>query len=138
MPHGIYYPSVCGNDLPKDTAEIYFDLGVSPYGGKVQLFGVNSNCYLCADTLLSTGEPQVIDTEVAICSQIWTPYPYTLKLLNSTSGEVLVSKDYTFGEKGVYEITLQTNTLKHRWRDGNGAARRAAALWQGFQPLPAP
>ena len=86
----------------EDAAEICLDFLMEA----VQLFGVNSNCYLCA--IFFPQVNSVIDTEVAICSQIWTPYP-KLEVI-STSGEVLVSKDYTFGEKGVYEITLQTNT----------------------------
>lgn len=102
---GIDYPTTCGSDLKIDTAEILFK---TTYEDLV-LYAINSNCYKCSKTLLSS---YVAPTSPAVCAQVFTPHAWYLKLYNSTSAgesQEISRKIYTFLEHGVYEITVSSS-----------------------------
>lgn len=89
----------CDEKMGIDQALIKFRTTNSLYS----LYGTNHICYKCSKTLIAATNND--------CALIFTPHPFRLYILENNTN-VMVKKDYEFGEHGEYIITYNENTNK--------------------------
>lgn len=108
----VIFPVDCDDGINDvDRAKIYFlppTTIPSLTNGNLSVYVVNSDCYKCAWKFMSNF---TMDTQ---CYFMWTPFSWTMYLVNSTDSNNLItlqSQDYLFGDHGEYSFTTDGQIL---------------------------
>lgn len=111
-------------DAP-DRASIRYYQSPTCDSVQINLEAVNDNCYECARSLVATNE--------TICGNLWTPLPFTISLVESTTGNVLASKsNLMFGEGGSYLITANCEGISAPTIEISTQVEPDDAMWPFF------
>jgi hypothetical protein len=88
-----------------DRAKIFYSItqDIVDQFGNLDLYAVNEDCFRCSKSLMANGT--VTEGNEYNCASVWTPFLWTLYIVD-TSGNALAQKQYTFGERGEYEISV--------------------------------
>ena len=90
----------CNSQLEMDEAQIHYtsdDLSID-------LYATNHGCWECTKTFVTSS--QAGDS----CSGLWVPHGWELYFVSNTTSNVITHIDYTFGERGHYDIHYNSIT----------------------------
>jgi hypothetical protein len=98
--NGVQYNVDCNDEITVDYAMVQ----ATNLPANQAIYGLNRQCYQCSHVPILSTEGQ--------CSMVYSPFEWTLYLMNTETNATDAKTAYTFGDQGSYAVYNSASSLK--------------------------